>query len=136
MQFMLLLKGDVPIEPETNAPQVEFDPTELVNAMHAFNDEMSRAGVLVAAEGLMPGAFGSRVIYRNGQRTVVDGPFAEAKELVAGFYIIDVKSKAEAIEWAARCPVHYAAVTPEHEAIVEVREIASGPDELYPELAE
>jgi hypothetical protein len=134
MQYMLLLKGDVPIEAETNAPQVEFDPTELVNAMHAFNDEMSKAGVLIAAEGLMPGAYGSRVIYRDGKRTVVDGPFAEAKELVAGFYIIDVKSKAEAIEWASRCPVHHAAVTPDQEAVVEVRQIAHGAEELYPEL--
>lgn len=136
MQFMLLLKGDVPIDPESNAPQVEFDPTELVNAMHAFNDEMSKAGVLLAAEGLMPSAYGSRVVYKNGRRTVIDGPFAEAKELIAGFYIIDVKTKAEAIEWAARCPVHYAAVSPEQEAIVEVREISHSAEDVYPELAE
>ncbi len=133
MQFMLLLKGDVPIEPGTSTPQVEFDPAELVGAMHRFNEEMSKAGVLIAAEGLEPSAYGSRVVYRDGHRSVVDGPFTEAKELVAGFYIIDVKSKAEAIEWASRCPVHFAAVRPDQEAVVEVRRIGQASD-LYPEV--
>ena len=135
MQFMLLLKGDVPINAETQAPEVTFDPGELVNAMHKFNAEMAEAGILLAAEGLDPSAYGARVVYRNGQRTVVDGPFAEAKELVAGFYLIDVKSQAEAIEWAARCPVHYAVTGPDQEAVVEVRRIGSVPD-TYPDLAE
>jgi hypothetical protein len=135
MQFMLLLKGDVPIDADTKAPQVSFDPSELVNAMHKFNAEMAEAGILLAAEGLDPSAYGARVVYRNGQRTVVDGPFAEAKELVAGFYLIDVKSQAEAIEWAARCPVHYAATGPDDEAIVEVRRIGTVQD-TYPDLAE
>ncbi len=134
MQFMLLLKGDVPIEPGSNAPQVDFDPAELVNAMHEFNEEMSKAGIMIANAGLMPSAFGARVIYRDGKRTVVDGPFAEAKELVAGFYIIDVKSQAEAIEWASRCPVHHAVVSPDQEAVLEVRQIGHSADEVYPEL--
>lgn len=133
MQFMLLLKGDVPIDPETSAADVSFDPSELVNAMHKYNSDLAEAGVLITAEGLDPSAYGARVVYRNGQRTVVDGPFAEAKELVAGFYLIDVKSQAEAIEWAARCPVHYAA-TGDQEAIVEVRRIGSVAD-TYPDLA-
>lgn len=134
MQFMLLLKGDVPIDASTDKPEVPFDPVQLVDAMEKFNAEMSDAGVLIAAEGLDPSAYGARVVYRNGKRTVVDGPFAEAKELVAGFYLIDVKSQAEAIEWAKRCPVQFAVDGTDQEAVVEVRRIASASD-LYPETA-
>jgi hypothetical protein len=70
-----------------------------------FNEEMHKAGVLVAAEGLNPSGARARVAVDRGRRKVLDGPFAESKELVGGFYLIEVKSLAEAIEWALRCPV-------------------------------
>ena len=69
-----------------------------------FNEELHKAGVLVAAEGLNPAGRGARIEVRNGKRTVVDGPFAESKELVGGFYILNVNSLEEAISWALRCP--------------------------------
>jgi hypothetical protein len=79
--------------------------TELVAAMDEFNASMVKAGVLLAAEGLHPSSRGARVTFRpDGKRIVTDGPFAEAKELIAGFWLIQVKSKEEAIEWASRCP--------------------------------
>ena len=76
----------------------------LFTAYMKFNEEMYRAGVLVAAEGLNPGGAGARLELVNGKRTLVDGPFAESKELVGGFYVVDVKSREEAIAWALRCP--------------------------------
>jgi hypothetical protein len=77
---------------------------------------------------------GARVVYANGERRVVDGPFAEAKELVAGFYMIEVKSREEALEWASRCPVEYA-VSGDQEAVVEVRQVAHTAEETFPHLA-
>jgi hypothetical protein len=76
----------------------------LLTAYMKFNEEMHKAGVLVASEGLNPAGRGARIEARNGKRTVVDGPFAESKELVGGFYIIDVASLDEAVSWALRCP--------------------------------
>ena len=76
----------------------------LLTAYMMFNEEMHKAGVLVASEGLNPAARGARVAVSEGKRRVVDGPFAESKELVGGFYIIDVKSLDEAIQWALRAP--------------------------------
>ena len=120
MRFMLLLKGDPqPGEGTTSAAP----PEELIGAMLRFNEELTKAGVLLAAEGLDPSTNGARVVYKAGRKTVVDGPFAEAKELVAGFYLIQVKSMDEAIEWAKRCPVDYA-ITGDQEAVVEVRRVA------------
>jgi hypothetical protein len=87
-----------PIDP--NGP---FD-AQLFSAYMSFNEEMYKAGVLVAAEGLNPGSPGARIEVKKGKRAVVDGPFAESKELVGGFYIIDVKSREEAIAWALRAP--------------------------------
>src|SRR5262245_55882295 len=115
MRFMLLLKGD---PPEGSMPD-----EKLIGAMLRFNEELVKAGVLLSAEGLHSSGSGARVCYRDGRRTVVDGPFAESKELIAGFYLIQVRSKEEAIEWASRCPVEYAA-KPGQEAVVEVREVA------------
>ena len=85
---------------ETDAPIDD----ELFTAYMKFNEEMHKAGVLVAAEGLKPGGEGARIEVANGKRVVVDGPFAESKELVGGFYLVDVASLEEAIEWALRCP--------------------------------
>ena len=121
MRFMLMLKGD--------PPPGAMPPPELVQAMHEYDVELEKAGVLLAAEGLYDSSQGARVIYAKGERTVVDGPFTEAKELVAGFYLIDVKSPEEAIEWARRCPVDRA-IPPgaDWEAVVEVRRVAEASD--------
>lgn len=78
---------------------------ELIAAYMKFNEDMERAGVLIAAEGLLPGGLRARVGVAGGKRAVVDGPFAEAKELLGGLYLIEVASREEAIAWALRCPV-------------------------------
>jgi hypothetical protein len=78
--------------------------TELLTAMGKFNEELVNAGVLLAGEGLHPSSKGARIRYDGASRTVIDGPFAETKELIAGFWLIQVKSKEEAIEWMKRCP--------------------------------
>jgi hypothetical protein len=86
---------------------------------------MLDAGVLVGAEGLLPSSEGARVVHKRMARTVVDGPFAEAKELVAGFFMIEVASLEEAVEWASKVPVHHALTSDEDEAVVEVRRVAT-----------
>jgi hypothetical protein len=98
-------------------------PEELIGAMLKYNEDLVKAGVLLAGEGLYDSSRGSRVVYSNGRKSVIDGPFAEAKELVAGFYIIQVSSKEEAIEWAMRCPVEVAVQGTGMEAVVEVRQV-------------
>jgi len=85
------------------APDAPFDEA-LFTAYMAFNEDMHRAGVLVAAEGLNPAVKTARVVAKGGRRTVVDGPFTESKELIGGFYIVDVPSIDEAIAWALKCP--------------------------------
>ncbi len=117
MRFMLLLKGD----PQADQQGYAQPPEGLIEAMLRYNEELTKAGVLLAAEGLHPSSSGARVVYSGGSKRVVDGPFAEAKELVAGFYLIQVKSMEEAIEWAKRCPVEYANPPAGEEAVVEVR---------------
>ena len=78
--------------------------TELLAAMGRFNEELVKAGVMLAGEGLQPSAKGKRVRFAGSQRTVIDGPFAESKELIAGFWLWQVRSMDEAVEWARRCP--------------------------------
>jgi hypothetical protein len=128
MRFMLLLKGDPPAPDDADPDAVTQPPAEVVSAMMKYNEELAKAGVLLAAEGLYPSSAGARVVYKDGKRTVVDGPFAEAKELIAGFYLIQVRSKEEAIEWASRCPME-AAVPPGMEGVIEVRQVGET-DEL------
>jgi hypothetical protein len=101
---------------------------KLFNAYMAFNEEMFKAGVLVASEGLNPAAKGARIELKNGKRFVVDGPFAESKELVGGFYIIDVKSLDEAIQWALRAPCGMG-----FDDVLEVRQL-TGAGDLPPEI--
>jgi hypothetical protein len=126
MRFMLLLKGDPPADAVPGDGQLTPEQAatfkKITEEMSRYRDELVKAGVLLAAEGLHPSTRGARVLVRDGRRTVIDGPFAEAKELVAGFYLIQVKSAAEAIEWAKRCPVE-AAMGPCEEAEIEVREV-------------
>ena len=82
----------------------EMPSTELLAAMGSFNEELVKAGVMLAGEGLHPSARGRRVQFSGSRRTVVDGPFTETKELVAGFWLWQVKSMEEAVEWVRRCP--------------------------------
>ncbi|MDF3837459.1 YciI family protein [Cupriavidus basilensis] len=106
--------------------------TELLAAMGKFNEELVKAGVMLAGEGLHPSARGKRVRFSGSQRTVVDGPFTETKELVAGFWLWQVKSMEEAVEWVRRCPNPM-----EGDAEIEIRplfETADFGDELTPEL--
>lgn len=105
----------------TEGPQ-EFD-AELFKAYMRFNEEMQRAGVLVASEGLNPSAPGARIAVKNGKRHVVDGPFAESKELVGGFYLIEVDSLDEAIQWALGAPCGMGS-----DDILEVRQLTGAGD--------
>ena len=96
MRVMLMIKGD----PEPGAEPSE----ELLTAMGRYNDELKEAGVLLDLSGLHPSAHGKRVKFSGGKRTVIDGPFAQPKELIAGYWILQVKSMDEAVEWAERVP--------------------------------
>jgi hypothetical protein len=96
MRVMLMIKGD----PEPGAAPSE----ELIAAMGRYNDELKAAGVLVDLAGLLPSAVGRRVRYSGGNRVVIDGPFAESKEQIAGYWILQVRSMDEAVEWVERFP--------------------------------
>src|SRR5215472_7736187 len=98
MKFMVIVKASK--ESEAGVMPTE----EQLAEMGKYNEELAKAGVLLAAEGLQASSKGARIRFSGNQRTVIDGPFAETKELVAGFWLWQVKSKAEAIEWAKRCP--------------------------------
>jgi hypothetical protein len=98
MRFMMLVKANA--ESEAGV----MPSKELIAAMTTYNEEMARAGVMLAGEGLHPSSKGVRIAFKGGKRIVTDGPFAETKELLAGFWIIQVKSRAEALEWASRIP--------------------------------
>lgn len=106
--------------------------TELLEAMGRFNEELVKAGVMLAGEGLHPSAKGKRVRFSGARRTVIDGPFAETKELVAGFWLWQVKSMDEAVEWVRRCPNPM-----DGESEIEIRPIFEADDfgaEFTPEL--
>ena len=108
--------------------------TELLEAMGKFNEELVNAGVLLAGEGLHPSSRGARVHFSGSKRTVIDGPFSETKELIAGFWLIQVKSLAEAIEWVKRCPNPM-----ESDSDIEIRQVFEAEDfgaEFTPELRE
>jgi hypothetical protein len=123
MRFLITAQPN-PNEP--SAPK-DFDP-ELFKRYMAFNEEMHRAGVLLASEGLNPGGHGAHAIVRNGKRVAVDGPFAESKELVGGFYLIEVPSLQDALDWAARAPCGMG-----FDDILEVRPL-TGQNDIPPEL--
>jgi len=128
MRFMILLKGDK--NTEAGVPPSRA----LLAEMGKYNEELVKAGVLLAAEGLQPSAKGARVKFSGKQRTILDGPFTEAKELIAGFWLIEVKSREEAIEWVKRCPNPL-----EGDAEIEIRQVFEAEDfgpELTPELRE
>jgi hypothetical protein len=123
---MILLKAD-------KTTEAGLLPDEkLLAAMGKYNEELARAGVLLAGEGLQPSSKGARVRFSGSKRTVVDGPFAETKELIAGFWIFQVMSKEEAIEWVKRCPNPLPG-----EAEIEIRQVFEAADlgaEFTPEL--
>lgn len=98
MRFMIIVKAT------EDSEAGKMPSTELLSAMGAFNEELVNAGVLLAGEGVHPSSKGARIRYDGATRTVIDGPFAETKELIAGFWLLQVKSKEEAIEWMKRCP--------------------------------
>jgi len=98
MRFMIIVKAT----PETEAGVMPEEP--LMAAMAAYHEELVKAGVLLDAAGLQPSAKGWRVRYRGGRRSVIEGPFAEARELIAGYTLIQVRSREEAMEWARRFP--------------------------------
>jgi hypothetical protein len=115
MRFMMLVKASK--DSEAGA----LPSKELLAAMGQFNEEMAKAGVLLAGEGLQASSKGARITFSGSKRTVTDGPFAETKELLAGFWMIQVKSKAEAIAWASRVPFADGEV-------VEVRQVFEASD--------
>lgn len=125
MRFIITAQSST--EKETTEQQSDFD-VELFKAYMRFNEEMHQAGVLVASEGLNPSAPGARVAVADGKRHVVDGPFAESKELVGGFYLIEVSSLDEAIQWALRAPSGFG-----KDDILEIRQL-TGAGDLPPEI--
>ena len=123
MKFMVIVKASA-------ASEAGIMPSEkLFTDMGNFNEELVKAGVMLAGEGLMPSARGARIRFNGSQRTVIDGPFAETKELVAGFWLIEVGSKEEAIEWFKRCPNPHE----DGESEIEIRQIF-GPDDFGTDL--
>jgi hypothetical protein len=128
MRFMVIVKA-------TKESEAGVLPSEqLLADMGKFNEELAKAGVLLAGEGLHPSSKGARVKFSGKKRTVVDGPFAETKELVAGFWLLQVRSKEEAIEWIKRAPNPH-----EGESEIEIRQVFEAEDfgaEFTPELRE
>ena len=127
MRFMVVVKA-------TKNSEAGMLPTkDLLAAMGRFNDELVKAGVMLAGEGLHPSAKGKRVKFAAGKRTVDDGPFAETKELIAGFWLWQCKSMDEAVEWVKRCPDPM----PGEESEIEIRQVFEAEDfgaEFTPEL--
>ena len=126
MRFMVLVKADENTESGAMPSEAELAQ------MGQYNEELVKAGVMLAGEGLHPSSKGARVRFEGGDRTVIDGPFAEAKELVAGFWLWQVKSKEEAIEWLKRAPFG-------DSSEVELRQVFEAEDfgdEFTPELRE
>jgi hypothetical protein len=128
MRFMILIKAD-----KTTEAGVLPDE-KLLTEMGKFNEELVKAGVMLAGEGLHPSSKGARVKFSGGKRTVIDGPFTETKELIAGFWLWQCQSKEEAIEWVRRCPD-----PTQGEAEIEIRQVFEASDfgaEFTPELRE
>ena len=128
MRFMILVKAD------KNSEAGVLPDRKLLAEMGKYNEELVNAGVLLAAEGLHPSSKDARVKFSGAERTVIDGPFAETKELIAGFWLWQVKSKEEAIEWVKRCPMPHNAETE-----IEIRQVFEAEDfgpEFTPELRE
>jgi hypothetical protein len=127
MRFMVIVKAT------KNSEAGVLPSEELLTAMGKFNEELVKAGVMLAGEGLHPSRIGKRVKFSGGRKTVVDGPFAETKELIAGFWLWQCKSMTEAVEWVERCPDPM----PGEESEIEIRQVFEAEDfgaEFTPEL--
>ena len=127
MRFMIIVKASEDSEAGKMPSQ------ELLTAMGKYNEELVKAGIMLAGEGLQPSSKGARVRFSGNKRTVIDGPFAETKELLAGFWLWKVNSKQEAIDWVKRCPNPM----PGTEAEIEIRQVFESEDfgeEFTPEL--
>jgi len=128
MRFMILVKAD------KNTEAGAMPDEQLLTDMGKFNEELVNAGVMLGGEGLHPSSKGARVRFSGNKRTVIDGPFTEAKELIAGYWLWQVKSREEAIEWVKRCPNPTGA-----ESEIEIRQVFEAEDfgaEFTPELRE
>lgn len=128
MRFMVIVKANK----DTEAGVLPSE--EMLDAMTRYNEELVKAGVMIAGEGLQPSSKGARVKFSGSNRAVIDGPFAEAKELIAGFWLFEVKSLDEAIEWVKRCPNPTG-----EESEIEIRQVFESADfgEAYtPEIRE
>jgi hypothetical protein len=129
MRFMIIVKAS------RDSEAGKLPSRELLEEMGRYNEELAKAGVLLAGEGLHPSSKGARVRFSGERRTVIDGPFTETKELIAGYWLGQVKSKEEAIEWVKRCPNPM----PGAEAEIEIRQVFESEDfgaEFTPELRE
>jgi hypothetical protein len=127
MRFMVIVKANKDSEAGV------LPDEKLFAEMGKFNEELVKAGVLLAAEGLQPSSKGARVRFSGSKRTVIDGPFSETKELIAGFWLFQVKSKEEAIEWVKRSPNPF----PDRDSEIEIRQVFETEDfgaEFTPEL--
>jgi hypothetical protein len=113
MRFMMIVKAS------QDSEAGKMPSEELLAAMQKYNEQLMKAGVLVDLSGLQPSSKGARIRFSGGEKTVIDGPFAETKELIAGYWIIRVKSKAEAIEWALRVPAPHGECA---EGVIELRQ--------------
>src|SRR4051812_25364169 len=111
MRFMVIVKAT------KDSEAGKMPSEEMLGAMAKFNEEMVKAGIMLDGAGLQSSAKGARIRFERGKRTVIDGPFAETKELIAGYWIIQVKNKSEAIEWMKRCPNPY-----EEDGEIEIRQ--------------
>jgi hypothetical protein len=128
MRFMVIVKADA------NSETGVMPSQQLLTEMGKYNEELVKAGVMLDGEGLHPSSKGARVKFSGSNRTVVDGPFSDTKELVAGYWLFEVKSKEEAIEWVKRCPNPM-----EGESEIEIRQVFEAEDfgaEFTPELRE
>src|SRR5207237_263652 len=128
MRFMVIVKAS------KDSEAGKMPSRELLEAMGKYNEELVKAGIMLAREGLHPSSKGARVRFSGNKRSVIDGPFTETKELVAGFWIIQVKSLEEAIEWVKRCPNPM-----QSESEIEIRQIFEAEDfgeQFTPELRE
>ena len=129
MRFMVMVKAN------KDSEKGVLPDEKLLADMGKYNEELAKAGVMLAGEGLHPSSKGARVRFSGSKRTVIDGPFTETKELVAGFWLFQVKSKAEAIEWVKRAPNPF----PGTESEIEIRQVFEASDfgaEFTPELRE
>lgn len=131
MRFMIIRKADAETESETGPGNSVSQ--ELLSQMMSYNEEMAKAGVLIGGDGLMPSSRGFRIKFKGGKPTVVDGPFAEAKELVAGYTLIQVASREEALEWVKKWPP----LDGHGEVELELRQLYENEDfDMTPEIAE